>query len=85
MLHFGWWGALGDGTHQRWKRSCRLPSSTLGGDVKREDSEPVHQPDEKAARSVGVPEAPFGRFGERGRFDEKVALLLHQARRLFGK
>jgi hypothetical protein len=42
-------------------------------------------PVEDATRVVGVTEDYLERSGMRGLFDEKVALLLHQAKRLFSK
>jgi hypothetical protein len=40
---------------------------------------------EEAARVVGLREDYFERVGMSGNFEEKVELLLHQAKRLFGK
>ncbi|MGH7554943.1 MAG: PilZ domain-containing protein [Longimicrobiales bacterium] len=40
---------------------------------------------EEAARAVGLSEEYLKRFGMSGIFEEKVALLLHQAKRLFSK
>ena len=42
-------------------------------------------PVEEATRVVGLTEDYLERFGKRGLFSEKVALLLHQAKRLFSK
>jgi hypothetical protein len=40
---------------------------------------------EDAARAAGVSEDYLKRSGMSGILEEKVALLLHQARRLYGK